>query len=96
MGPFKCNNLSTKRLLLILTIIVIMTLFRVNYFISINCTQLVPSGVVVRKVGGLGNQLFVYACMYAFAKKSRVPLYLEMPSSARCKYAFSVFECLII
>ncbi len=82
MGPFKCNNLSTKRLLLILTIIVIMTLFRVNYFISINCTQLVPSGVVVRKVGGLGNQLFVYACMYAFAKKSRVPLYLEMPDSS--------------
>lgn len=42
-----------------------------------------PPGVLLKLRGGIGNQLFLYACSYALAKEKNLPLYLVSNSSAR-------------
>ncbi|CAL8117814.1 unnamed protein product [Orchesella dallaii] len=41
-------------------------------------TTLIPPGVILRPQGGIGNQLFEYACSYALAKERNWPLYIVL------------------
>lgn len=56
-----------------------------NYYIlaaslgktSTKLRVLYPKGVFLRTKGGIGNQLYQYACHYALARKHNVPLYID-------------------
>lgn len=74
------KTLARKKALAIFVPLLLLSLFCGDYLIRGTWTKLTAPGVIVRQVGGLGNQLFVYACMYSLAKKMGVPLYLEIPS----------------
>lgn len=40
-----------------------------------------PPGIILKVWGGLGNQLFQYACTYALSRTMSLPLYLFLPSN---------------
>ncbi|CAL8144894.1 unnamed protein product [Orchesella dallaii] len=42
-------------------------------------TTLSPPGIILHTKGGIGNQLFEYACSYALAKRKNWPLYIHYP-----------------
>lgn len=50
--------------------------------------------VIARLGNGLGNQLFIYAAAYAFAKKNNARLFVDNESGfyKRCKYELNNFE----
>ncbi|CAL8144891.1 unnamed protein product [Orchesella dallaii] len=54
-------------------------------------TTLSPPGVIleINSVSGIGNQLFVYACSYALAKRKNWPLYIHFPKQ---NLAFRQFQ----
>ncbi|XP_035711999.1 O-antigen biosynthesis glycosyltransferase WbnK isoform X1 [Folsomia candida] len=74
------KNFTIKRVFfgLVLFVIVIPCF---DYYKRWDWTELHPPGIIMEKVGGLGNQLFIYACAYSLSKKLGVPLYLEIPSA---------------
>ncbi|XP_035708245.1 O-antigen biosynthesis glycosyltransferase WbnK-like [Folsomia candida] len=48
-----------------------------------NRTFLNLKGVFLRAKGGIGNQLYQYACHYALARKHNAPLYIKLSNSER-------------
>ncbi|XP_021957345.1 O-antigen biosynthesis glycosyltransferase WbnK [Folsomia candida] len=74
------KHLTKRRLVFILGLAVLVVVC-LDYRRRWDWTELPPPGVIVEKVGGLGNQLFIYACMYSLARKMGLPIYLEIPSA---------------
>ncbi|OXA53518.1 O-antigen biosynthesis glycosyltransferase WbnK-like [Folsomia candida] len=47
--------------------------------------SLIPPAILLGLKGGIGNQLFEYACHYALARKHDLPLYIKLNAALRAK-----------
>jgi hypothetical protein len=51
-----------------------------------------PPGIILPKSGGVGNQLFRFACSYALSRKLNVPLYIDISNKNKTLYNFGLFK----
>jgi hypothetical protein len=96
------NNLARRRYQVLITILGLVTLFKIfslqptndQGLSSSSSSMLEPfeigagssgleSFVHLKTVGRFGNQLFEFACSYSIARKLKIPLFLDVPMTAR-------------
>jgi hypothetical protein len=91
------NNLAIRRCLMalagILCLFTFLTILNLNgtdtkelpdfKSFEIEAGSELESFVHLSTFGRLGNQLFEYACSYSIARKLKIPLFLDVPTTAR-------------
>lgn len=80
MGITKCCQVLVLLSFFYFSSIVWVSITEKYHLLSVRPTfekVIFPPGIIIRRIGGIGNQLFRFACSYALAKRTGWPLYFH-------------------